>query len=226
MRIEDHTGPTGEAVPVTIYSNWKMPDARDCVSHLYDLSGVALVEYQEGTPAFTAGGEYSVPVVVTDVYGNSTVIQVPFTVIDDHTAPVIAGTHDLELEGNPESLDFFEGVTVTDDYDTEPVIRIDDSLVNYAEEGTYDLIYKAVDKAGNIGTATVKITITMPADADTTTYDDYDVSGDPYPLAQEVMAGLWRENDVETLLRVLFVLQDASGYGRNREHESRPLSEI
>ena len=198
LRIEDHTGPTGEAVPVTIYSNWKMPDARDCVSHLYDLSGVALVEYQEGTPAFTAGGEYSVPVVVTDVYGNSTVIQVPFTVIDDHTAPVIAGTHDLELEGNPESLDFFEGVTVTDDYDTEPVIRIDDSLVNYAEEGTYDLIYKAVDKAGNIGTATVKITITMPADADTTTYDDYDVSGDPYPLAQEVMAGLWRENDVET----------------------------
>ena len=39
LRIEDHTGPTGNAVPVTIYSNWKMPDAADCVSHLYDLSG-------------------------------------------------------------------------------------------------------------------------------------------------------------------------------------------
>ena len=198
LRIEDHTGPTGNAVPVTIYSNWKMPEASDCVAHLYDLSGIARVEYQEGTPAFTAGGDYSVPVVVTDVYGNSTVIPVPFTVIDDHTAPSILGAHDLELEGNPESLDFFDGVTVSDDYDTEPVLKVDDSLVKYEEEGTYDLIYKAVDKAGNIGTVTVKITITLPADAEPVTYEDYDVSGDPYPLAQSVMAGLWRENDVET----------------------------
>ena len=198
LRIEDHTGPTGNAVPVSIYSNWKMPDAADCVSHLYDLSGIARVEYQEGTPAFTASGEYSVPVVVTDVYGNSTVIPVPFTVIADHTAPSIMGAHDLELEGNPDSLDFFDGVTVTDDYDTEPVIKVDDSLVKYEEEGTYDLIYKAIDKAGNIGTVTVKITITLPADAEPVEYEDYDVSGDPYPLAQSVMAGLWRDSDVET----------------------------
>ena len=198
LRIEDHTGPTGNAVPVSIYSNWKMPDAADCVAHLYDLSGIARVEYQEGTPAFTASGEYSVPVVVTDVYGNSTVIPVPFTVIADHTAPSIMGAHDLELEGNPDSLDFFDGVTVTDDYDTEPVIKVDDSLVKYEEEGTYDLIYKAIDKAGNIGTVTVKITITLPADAEPVEYEDYDVSGDPYPLAQSVMAGLWRDSDVET----------------------------
>ena len=198
LRIEDHTGPTGNAVPVSIYSNWKMPDAADCVAHLYDLSGIARVEYQEGTPAFTASGEYSVPVVVTDVYGNSTVIPVPFTVIADHTAPSIMGAHDLELEGNLDSLDFFDGVTVTDDYDTEPVIKVDDSLVKYEEEGTYDLIYKAIDKAGNIGTVTVKITITLPADAEPVEYEDYDVSGDPYPLAQSVMAGLWRDSDVET----------------------------
>ena len=198
LRIEDHTGPTGDPVPVEIYSNWKMPEAADCVAHLYDLSGIAKVEYQDGVPAFTVGGEYNVPIVVTDVYGNSTVILVPFTVIEDHTAPVIMGVHDLELEGNPETLDFFDGVTVTDDYDKEPVLKVDDSLVNYGEEGTYELIYKAVDKAGNIGTVKASITITLPADATPSSDEDYYTTGDPYPIAQGVMAGLWRDNEVET----------------------------
>ncbi|MBQ6017545.1 MAG: hypothetical protein IKH82_01090 [Clostridiales bacterium] len=202
VRIEDHTGPTGQAVPMTLYLNWKMPAASDCVAYLYDLSGIAKVEYQEGEPVFTAGGEYNVPVLVTDVYGNSTVIQVPFTVIDDHTAPVIAGAHDLELEGNPDGLDFFTGVTVTDDYDPEPVIKIDDSLVDYTAAGTYTLTYKAVDKAGNIGTAMVNLTIKFPADASPSSGgndgDYYVGDGDPYALARKVMANLYGSNDVET----------------------------
>lgn len=201
VRIEDHTGPTGQAVPMTLYLNWKIPEASECVAYLYDLSGIAKIEYQEGAPVFTQGGEFNVPVLVTDVYGNSTVIQVPFTVIDDHTAPVIAGAHDLELEGNPDGLDFFAGVTVTDDYDPEPVIKIDDSLVDYTNAGTYALTYKAVDKAGNIGTALVNLTIKFPADANPSSGGndgDYDGDGDPYALARKVMANLYGSNDVET----------------------------
>ena len=201
VRIEDHTGPTGQAVPMTLYLNWKIPEASECVAYLYDLSGIAKIEYQEGAPVFTQGGEFNVPVLVTDVYGNSTVIQVPFTVIDDHTAPVIAGAHDLELEGNPDGLDFFAGVTVTDDYDPEPVIKIDDSLVDYTNAGTYALTYKAVDKAGNIGTALVNLTIKFPADATPSSGGndgDYDGDGDPYALARKVMANLYGSNDVET----------------------------
>ena len=38
VRIEDHTGPTGQAVPMTLYLNWKIPEASECVAYLYDLS--------------------------------------------------------------------------------------------------------------------------------------------------------------------------------------------
>ena len=202
LRIEDHVGPTGDPVPMTLYCGWKMPDATDCVEHLFDLSGIAKIEYQEGVPTFTTGGSFSVPVLVTDVYGNSSVILVPFTMIDDKTAPVITGVHDLELTGgNPEGLDFFTGVLVTDDYDTEPAIRVDDSQVNYTVNGTYEIIYQAIDKAGNIGTAKANLKVTMPVEAQQSSNDngDYYVGdGDPYAVAKKVMAGLWRDSEVET----------------------------
>lgn len=206
LRIEDHTGPTGEPVPQEIYLNWKMPEAKDCVKNLFDLSGVAKVVYTEGTPKFTAGGTYQVSVSATDVYGNTTIFQVPFNMIDDHTPPVIKGVHDLTLEGNPDQLNFYAGVTVTDDIDPEPVIKVDESQVNYTKSGTYDLIYKAMDKAGNISTAKCKLTIKMSeeeeeeaasnSNTDTGTY--YVGDGDPYALADSIVSGLIRGNDVET----------------------------
>ena len=55
LRIEDHVGPTGEPVPMTLYCGWKMPEAADCVDHLYDLSGIAKIEYQEGAPIVITG---------------------------------------------------------------------------------------------------------------------------------------------------------------------------
>ena len=206
LRIEDHTGPTGEPVPQEIYLNWKMPEAKECVKNLFDLSGVAKVVYTEGTPKFTAGGTYQVSVSATDVYGNTTLFQIPFNMIDDHTPPVIKGVHDLTLEGNPDQLNFYAGVTVTDDYDPDPVLKVDESLVNYTKSGTYDLVYKAMDKAGNISTAKCKLTIKMSeeeeeeaasnSNTDTGTY--YVGDGDPYALADSIVSGLIRGNDVET----------------------------
>ena len=205
LRIEDHTGPTGDVVPMTFYLNWKMPDAKECVTNLYDLSGIAKIEYQEGTPKFSKGGEFQVPVIVTDVYGNSTVFQVPFTIIDDHTPPVIKGVHDFVLDGNPDQLNFLAGVTATDDFDPNPVITVDDSAVNYTKAGIYEILYKAIDKAGNIGTAKAKLEVKMPAEevkntsssnGDNGTY--YVGDGDPYALAESILSGLRRGNDVET----------------------------
>ena len=206
LRIEDHTGPTGEPVPQEIFLNWKMPEAKDCVANLFDLSGVAKVYYTEGTPKFTTGGTYQVSVSATDVYGNTTLFQVPFNMIDDHTPPVIKGVHDLTLEGNPDQLNFYAGVTVTDDYDPDPVLKVDESLVDYTKSGTYDLVYKAMDKAGNISTAKCKLTIKMSeeeeeeaasnSNTDTGTY--YVGDGDPYALADSIVSGLIRGNDVET----------------------------
>ena len=202
LKIEDRTGPSGEAVPVTLYCNWKMPEASECVAHLYDLSGIASVKYRDGTPKFTEGGTFDVPVEVTDVYGNTTVINVPFTMIDDHTAPVIRGIRDLEVGEDPHDLDLYSGVWALDDYDKEPVIKVDDSNVNYAQEGEYEITYMAIDKAGNIRTEKVKIKVVFPSEETGGGYEvfyfDGKNTGDPYPLANEILAGLWRSSEVET----------------------------
>ena len=206
LRIEDHTGPTGEPIPQELYLNWKMPEAKECIANLYDLSGIAKVVYTEGTPKFTAGGTYQVSVSATDVYGNTTLFQVPFNMIDDHTPPVIKGVKDLVLEGNPDQLNFYAGVTVTDDYDPNPTLKVDESFVNYTKSGTYDLVYKAVDKAGNIATVKCKLTVNIPVEeeedtpsnssSETGTY--YVGDGDPYALAANIVSGLQRGSDVET----------------------------
>ena len=151
LRIEDHTAPRAVAMPKLLYTTWKAPDAEACVGYIYDLSGIGKIEYKK-EPVFKEGGTYNVDVLVTDVYGNTATIDVPFTVIDDHTGPVIKGIKNLEVEANQGEPDFFDGVTVTDDYDNDPMIRIDDSEVDYGTPGVYKLKYEAVDKANNVST--------------------------------------------------------------------------
>ena len=209
LKIEDHTAPEGVAVPQSLYTNWKMPEAKACVDKLYDLSGIASVEYQNGTPEFKKTGTFDVPVSVTDLYGNSAVIMVPFSVIDDHTAPVIKGTHDFEIGEDPHEIDLFKGVTVTDNCDDKPVLKVDDSRVNYYKSGEYTIIYNAIDKAGNIGTAKVKIRVNIPGDdAEDSADEEEDMEGlyyyytnhgdEAYGLAENILADLWGSNDVET----------------------------
>ena len=214
LRIEDHTAPRGIALPKLLYTTWKAPDATDCVGYLYDLSGIGKIEYKE-EPVFKEGGIYNVDVLVTDVYGNTATIDVPFTVIDDHTGPVIKGIKNLEVEANQGEPDFFDGVTVSDDHDDDPMIRIDDSEVDYGTPGVYKAKYEAIDKANNITTRYVEITVkpsNKTASANTGS-DGYDVSGsdsggggsvgkvsksDARKLASRIMSGLWGKNDVET----------------------------
>ena len=214
LKIEDHTGPKGKAISQTVYTTWKMPEAEECVDDLYDLSGIAKVEYQNSTPKFTSGGTFDVPVVATDMYGNDTKIQVPFMVIDDRTAPVIEGVHDINAEGDARKLNLLDGIVVYDDYDMEPVIKVNDSMVNYNKSGEYEIIYSAVDKAGNVSSAKAMINIKVQNSEKKTGSDgnsqssssggsDYsgysDSSSDPaYALAEKVMSSLWRDSDVET----------------------------
>ena len=216
LRIEDHTAPKGVALPQSLYTTWNAPEAADCVGYLYDLSGIAKIEYKE-RPVLREGGEFNVPVLVTDVYGNTASIDVPFTVIDDHTGPVLKGVHNLETDANNEP-DYFDGVTATDDYDEDPGIRIDDSKVNYDEPGTYEVIYIAIDKANNFTVRTAELKVNKATgDANAAVDSEYDVSGsesggggggsggggngrlsDAKRLASRVLSGLWGKNDVDT----------------------------
>ena len=151
LKIEDHTGPKGIALPKNQYASVEWPDASECVGCLYDLSGIAKIEYRDGTPAIKYTGDYMIPVVVTDWYDNSTVIDVPFHVTDDHNAPLFYGIHDIYVDDSEDAkIDYFEGVTYEDDYDEAPKVAVDESNVVIGQEGVYEITYKAMDAAGNI----------------------------------------------------------------------------
>ena len=216
LKIEDHTGPTGKAIPQSTYMKWKMPEAKDCVTDLYDLSGIAKVEYRDGKLHFEKGGNYEVPVLVTDVYGNASVINVPFEVIDDHTAPVIYGVHDIEVADDLRELNYFDGVYAKDDHDKFPVLKLNDTMVDYTMSGTYDITYSAMDKAGNVSSVKAKITISLSEEAEDYEDDFYyeEGSGQAYELARGVLAGLLRENDVETA-RAIFEWVHSNIYYKN-----------
>lgn len=151
LKIEDHTAPKGIAIPHDQYASLEWPEASECVGYLYDLSGIAKIEYRDGTPAYQFTGDYMVPVVVTDWYDNSTVIDVPFHVTDDHNAPLFYGIHDIYVDDSEDAqIDYFEGVTYVDDYDEAPRVVVDNSNVVIGQEGIYEITYKAMDEARNI----------------------------------------------------------------------------
>ena len=163
LRIEDHTAPKGIALPKEQYASLPWPDASECVGCLYDLSGIAKVEYRDGTPTIQYTGDYMVPVVVTDWYDNSTVIEVPFHVTDDHNAPLFYGIHDIYVSvSEEEQIDYFDGITYTDDYDAEPKVDVDDSNVQLGKEGVYEITYKAMDAAKNVRRQTAYVHVIKP----------------------------------------------------------------
>ena len=222
VRIEDHTAPRAVALPKSLYVNWKAPDAADCVGYLYDLSGIAKVEFEQ-EPVFNEGGLFDVPVLVTDVYGNTSSVAVPFAVIDDSKAPEIKGVHNLEMYVGGEEPDFFDGITVADDIDEEPVLKFDDSQVNYDKAGTYVIKYEAIDKAGNVNIIEAQLKLKKPAKAvkkvntknasqgnsgsnantgsavvNTGSSGGSSKKSAANKMASKIMAGLWRSSKVET----------------------------
>ena len=203
LKIEDHTGPKAIAIPHMQYASLRWPDASECVGYLYDLSGIAKIEYQNGVPQYQYTGDYIVPVVVTDWYDNSTVIDVPFHVIDDHNAPLFYGIHDINIDDSENLvIDYFDGVTWKDDYDEEPIIKVDDSQVVIGEEGTYVVTYIAIDEAGNVRKqdCTVSIKAAVYENSIYGSGGAWDTAdhNEIYSYAQELADSLIGSDDVET----------------------------
>lgn len=154
LNIVDSTAPTAQPVPQTIYTD-RLPDAQMTVTGVNDLSSV-VISYAEQMPEVLESGQYDVAVRLVDEYGNETIVNVPFVVIDDHTPPLIYGLHDFEAFIG-DSIVYLNGITVTDDYDDDPDIEVDTSMVNLTEEGYYPVTYTATDDEGNSTSTTITL---------------------------------------------------------------------
>lgn len=66
----------------------------------------------------------------------------------DREPPVIEGVEELTIEAGA-SVSYKRGVTVTDNYDENAELTVDNSEVDLYEPGDYPIVYIATDKYGN-----------------------------------------------------------------------------
>lgn len=213
LNVVDLTGPAAVAVPCRMYCG-EAPAPETLVKNIFDMSDVT-VEYDQGAPDFTTGGDYDVGVRLTDGFGNVTVVQVPVTVIDDHNAPVITGAHDIEFVIGG-TVSYRDGITVKDDYDDNPTLTIDNSGVNLDIAGTYPLIYKASDEAGNETSVTVNVNVVVRPSAGLTDAEDVAVIQQAYDLATDVLSDITEpgDTDVEIAMHIFYWSYHHLGFAR------------
>ena len=159
LRIEDTTAPTGDGLTKSILSYEALPDASEMVENVYDLNGIASIEY-DVTPDTAEGGDIYAPIRLTDCYGNSSVIPAKLVVIKDLSSPEIHGIADISIVQG-ETPDLSSGVYATDDISKNIPVRIDASKLKTDVPGKYEIIYHARDDAGN--TTVRKSTVTVTA---------------------------------------------------------------
>lgn len=107
------------------------------------LGGITQPTSGESTPASSSNPTSSVP---------------SSSVVTDTVAPQIVGAKDLEVYVGG-TVSYKSGVSVTDDIDAKPALEIDNSKVDLAKPGVYEVTYKATDAAGNTDSVTVKLTV-------------------------------------------------------------------
>ena len=183
LTIQDTTAPTGKAVKQEFFTVDPFPEAQKCVTDLYDLNGIAEVRFENGVPDVSMGGDFTVPVVVTDPYQNSVVIDVPMHVTKDSTPPVISGLRDNQMVRSGDDIDFREGIIVTDDYDPAPVLTVDASKFNVNKPGKYTVFYKATDRSGNSSEAQITLEVWQSSVSDLK-------SKEAYNLADQILQGI------------------------------------
>ena len=107
------------------------------------LGGITQPTASESTPASSENPTSSVP---------------PSSAVTDTVAPQIIGAKDLEVYVGG-TVSYKSGVSATDDMDANPALEIDNSKVDLAEPGVYEVTYKATDAAGNATSVTIKLTV-------------------------------------------------------------------
>lgn len=180
------------------------PDPNTLVTDIFDLTQVT-AEYDQGTPDLSKGGNYDIGVRLTDTSGNSSVVTVPFYVKDDHLAPVITGACDISVVVG-DTISYRSHITVKDDFDPDPDIRIDNSLVDLNVVGVYPLTYTATDEVGNSRSITVEVNVVSRPSAGVTGAEDEETIQEAYDMADNILKSLIRPGmtDVEKAMKIMY----------------------
>lgn len=165
VRVEDTTPPTLKLKPYTtdlvedITPEKFVEEASDLTEVTVRFKDPAAWESEDTHSA----GTYNVEVAAVDTSGNETVQTATLTREEDTDAPVVQGVANVEvLQGR--TVDFEEGITVTDNMDPDPQFSVNSDSVDFATPGTYEVIYTTKDRSGNEGTTVCKVTVRKDRD--------------------------------------------------------------
>lgn len=135
IQTQDKTIVLGEAFEI-----------EDFVQSITDVTECEVLS--QGKPDVQSGGTYLVMLSVRDEGGNITEAEARLEVLQDVTPPVIEGVREITITVG-ESVSYKRDVTVTDDYDDNVRLEVDNSQVDIDTPGDYPVIYRATDQAGN-----------------------------------------------------------------------------
>ena len=175
VTIQDTIAPTAESADATTQLK-TIPEAESLVTNITDATAVTVSYLSE--PDVSKEGSSPATVVLTDAAGNTTQVDVTVNVVNDTEAPVISGAIDLEVYAG-DSVQYKKYITVTDDKDSDPELKVDNSGVDLDTPGSYQVTYTATDAAGNQSS----VTITLKVSEKTDTYVELDTV---LELAQQV----------------------------------------
>ncbi len=105
-------------------------------------------------------GDYKMLYAVKDKAGNRSEFTVTLRVVDI-TSPKIVGPGNLIVNmGNSYDADFYMSLlSVYDNYDQNPTIKLKSSNLNNVTPGTYTLVFEATDSSENISTYTLYVRV-------------------------------------------------------------------
>lgn len=155
LKVVDTVAPQGTAHDQQVVLG-KECAAEDFVTDIVDVTPVTVTFAKQ--PDFSQEGSQNVELVLQDTSKNKTTLTAALNIVKDTQAPVITGVRDL-THSIGSGISYKTGVTVTDDLDPDVELEVDASAVDLNTEGTYDVVYSAMDDSGNSTSVTVKVTV-------------------------------------------------------------------
>ncbi len=162
LLVVDTAAPVATPVENTVFKG-EVLTADKFVENINDVTDVT-VQFKN-TPDFEKAGDQEVTIVLKDTSANSSEVTAMLTVIADTEAPEIAGVENIAVYVGS-TVNYRKNVTVTDDYDENPILKIDSSDVDVSKEGTYTVKYTATDAAGNTSTKQASVTVSKNVNSD------------------------------------------------------------
>lgn len=155
VEVEDTIAPTGKTTDLEIWADEKV-EAGEFVQNVIDATDVDIYFAEE--PDFDKIGRQEILIILEDTSGNRTQLEALLNIKKDAEPPEIIGVQDQTVYVGAK-ISYRQGVTVTDNRDENVDLRIDSSGVNSKRIGTYEVVYSAVDSAGNTTTETAIINV-------------------------------------------------------------------